>query len=339
MYRPRTTTEWMFFSTATLQALLTIALDIFVIITYFSWINPVIYQVPASYVVPLNFALFVLGNMYQAYLAFDALRTRNNLQLYSICVVNLCLFVFGVMRFKQTERTARSLHAGEALGNLPFTDRDVDWWGKVAWALGMEAGVVGVGSLASCVLVFLLQREFRWAVYRHISGGLEMLRRYLAYEVLLVLVRIEVYFVIGFVLLYGLVDVHYEQPEFALTIAIIPALVIQVALTIIFTKSENVFGAVVAIVLRLGEMAYLLSRILVLTGHGIRANTLLKDEMLLYAGVALALATLACLNAMLCLANFNKGLKPLLQRSSWNKSAHEFEPVNQHRYSERIELD
>ncbi|KAH7075769.1 hypothetical protein BKA63DRAFT_543122 [Paraphoma chrysanthemicola] len=328
MYRPRTTTEWIFLSTAALQALLTIALDIFVLITYFSWINPVIYQVPASYVVPLNFALFVLGNMYQAYLAFDALRTRNNLRMYSICLINFCLFVFGVMRFKQTERTARSLNAGEALGNQSFTDRDVDWWGKVAWALGMEAGVVGLGSFGEL-----------WAVYRHISGSLEMLRRYLAYQVLLVLIRIEVYFVIGFVLLYGLVDVHYEQPEFALTIAIIPALVIQVALTIIFTKSENVFGAAVAIVLRLGEMAYLLSRILVLTGHGIRANTLLKDEMLLYAGVALALATLACLNAMLCLANFNKGLKPLLQRSSWNKSPHEFEPINQHRYSERIELD
>lgn len=197
--------------------------------------------------------------------------------------------------------------------------------------------------------------------------GATSLTRYLSYytdnellpinttQILLVLIRIEVYFLIGFVILYGLVDVHYEQPEFALTFAIIPALWIQVALTIIFTKSENMIGAIAALVclflpvatstlthlmqiLRLGEMAYLLSRILVLNGKGIRANTLLKDEMLLLAGTALALATFACFNAMVCIANFGKGLKPLLQNSSWKETPHEFEPVNQHRYAERIDL-
>lgn len=86
-------------------------------------------------------------------------------------------------------------------------------------------------------------------------------------------------------------------------------------------------------------MAYLVSRILVLNGNSIRANTLLKDEMMLFAGTALTLATMVCANAMLCVANFGKGLKPLLQNSSWKQRPHEFEPINQHRYSERIDLD
>lgn len=89
----------------------------------------------------------------------------------------------------------------------------------------------------------------------------------------------------------------------------------------------------------MGEMAYLLSRILVLEGDGFYSRTILKDEMLLFASVALSLATLACLNAMLCTFNFNKGLKPLLHRSTWKQTPHEFEPVHQHRYAERIELD
>jgi hypothetical protein len=86
-------------------------------------------------------------------------------------------------------------------------------------------------------------------------------------------------------------------------------------------------------------MAYLVSRILVLEGHGFYSKTILKDEMLLFAGVALALGTMTCLTAMVCLLNFNKGLKPLLQRNSWKNTPHEFEPVHQHRYAERIELD
>jgi hypothetical protein len=86
-------------------------------------------------------------------------------------------------------------------------------------------------------------------------------------------------------------------------------------------------------------MAYLVSRILVLEGNGFYSRTILKDEMLLFASVSLTLGTLACLTAMVCLFNFNKGLKPLLQRNSWKSTPHEFEPVHQHRYAERIELD
>jgi hypothetical protein len=106
-------------------------------------------------------------------------------------------------------------------------------------------------------------------------------------QVLLVLIRIEAYFLIAFVVLYGIVNVHYAQPEFGLTMALIPALAIQVLMTVAFTRSENVLGALAAIVsslhpshhraqllthmtqvLRLGEIAYLVTRTLLLTGDG-----------------------------------------------------------------------
>lgn len=89
----------------------------------------------------------------------------------------------------------------------------------------------------------------------------------------------------------------------------------------------------------MAQMAYLLNRLLALEGHGFVSNTALKDEQLLFASVSLGLGTLASLTAMVCVINFNKGLKPLLQRNSWKQMPHEFEPIHQHRYAERIELD
>jgi hypothetical protein len=56
----------------------------------------------------------------------------------------------------------------------------------------------------------------------------------------LVLIRIEPYFFIAFVITYGIVNVHFVEPEFALTMALIPA--------IYFTRKENTFGAVIAVV-------------------------------------------------------------------------------------------
>jgi hypothetical protein len=67
-------------------------------------------------------------------------------------------------------------------------------------------------------------------------------------QILLVLIRVEPYFLIAFVVLYGLVNVHFAQPEFGLTMALVPALGIQVALTVVFTRSENVLGTLAALV-------------------------------------------------------------------------------------------
>lgn len=62
--------------------------------------------------------------------------------------------------------------------------------------------------------------------------------------------------------------------------------------------------------------------------------------MLFFAGSSLALATVACLNAIVCLLNFGQGLKPLLLDSGWKTGQYEFEPIHVHaRLSSRLELD
>jgi hypothetical protein len=63
-----------------------------------------------------------------------------------------------------------------------------------------------------------------------------------------VLIRIEPYFFIAFVITYGIVNVHFVEPEFGLTMALIPALALLVVATIYFTRAENTFGALIAIV-------------------------------------------------------------------------------------------
>jgi hypothetical protein len=92
--------------------------------------------------------------------------------------------------------------------------------------------------------------------------------------------------------------------------------------------------------LRLCEIAYIVSRFIVLNGDSLLAKTLLIDEMQLFLGVALALAVPACINAIVCINNFGHGLKPILLDSSWKRSAQSFAPMHaQTRYAERLELD
>jgi hypothetical protein len=60
--------------------------------------------------------------------------------------------------------------------------------------------------------------------------------------------KLEAYFVIAFVVVYGLIDVHYELPEFPLTIAVIPLLFVQLGMTVYFIEHENKLGALTVIV-------------------------------------------------------------------------------------------
>lgn len=155
----------------------------FILLEYLSWVNPVVYQVPTSYVIPVNFGIFVLGNIYQAILAFDGVRMKNNLQLFSICVFNICLFIFSVLRYGQTWKNVKSLNNGHALHDRPFTNRSIDFWAKAQPPLLISIILVGICSVNLCCFAYKLHYEFAWAIYRHVSGSPVIRRRYLAYEV------------------------------------------------------------------------------------------------------------------------------------------------------------
>lgn len=59
-------------------------------------------------------------------------------------------------------------------------------------------------------------------------------------------------------------------------------------------------------------MTYLVSRIVVLYGDSMLAKTILKDEMIFHASVALGFSVFAVLAGSICLSNFRQGLKPLV---------------------------
>lgn len=51
--------------------------------------------------------------------------------------------------------------------------------------------------------------------------------------------KLDAFFIICFVLQYGLIDVHFIEPEFGLTMSIIPALTILMVLGVYFVRKEQ----------------------------------------------------------------------------------------------------
>ena len=227
---------------------LTKDVDSVVLWKYLGWVTPLVYRTPYSYAIPVNCGLVILGLIYQTFLTFDALHVKNNVQVYSICVCNIVLFISNIMRIGNTVEFLNGLREERAMGTEPTVDLSVDMSKIVCPVLVASSVLVGACSLGLFAFAYKLHKEFAWAIYRHVSGSRQTRRRFLTYKVLVVLVKVELYFFCAFLTLYGMVGVHLVAPEFPLLVCLLPLALLQVMLGIYSTKTENILGAIVAIV-------------------------------------------------------------------------------------------
>ncbi|RKK77183.1 hypothetical protein BFJ69_g6432 [Fusarium oxysporum] len=212
MLKPETRLEWAFVGITAAQAIIIISLQTVILVEYLDWVNPVVYQVPVSYVTPVASAVSIISFGFQAVLSVDSCRIKNKVQLWTQGILNICFSI----------------------------------------ATGME----------------------------------------------------------------------YFQVKDA---------------------TDRMF--------HIAAIVYLVTRLIVLTGDGLLASTLMKEEMLLFATFALVFTTISIAFAVLCVFNFGKGLKPLLQGQGTNNiptstSALELNPrhlsirtMDSERMSKRFDID
>ncbi|KAH8429131.1 uncharacterized protein LDX57_006801 [Aspergillus melleus] len=206
----------------------------------------------------------------------------------------------------------------------PFVDLDRDIWPQVKPAQLAAPAIIGLCSLLLWPLAYQLHHQFVWELYRSINGDAKT-------KIYVVLLKVDFYFIIGFILQYNLIDVHFDEPEYSLTMAIIPATLMVMFSGLYFVRSERKIAMICVIVCYVAMIAYLLSRIIILFGNSHRAKTDGKDMMLLFAFMALALTTLMVLSVIRCILNFGQGLKNVLKpNTSSARESYRARPLSEH---------
>ncbi|KAH7053457.1 hypothetical protein B0J12DRAFT_598588 [Macrophomina phaseolina] len=280
MLVPQTKLEWTYFASTTVQAICITALQFTVLLRYLHWVNSVAYQVPVSYAVPISIAVFVGGCIYQALLTVDAFRIKNNIQLFAQCICNICLAISAAMQYGQIKHASYQVSLNEDMFHTPFVKRGLEHFWTPVKPM-----------LIFCNIIIYL-----------------------------VLIKLLFYFIVAFVIVYGFVNVHYAQPEFSLTLGIIPVSFLHIGFAIYCIRVESTVLTGFTILVHPGGIAYLTSRIVVLCGRGRLSNTTLKDEQLLFAIAGLFFLFAATIAAVQCWLNFNKGLKPILLGQTQRKA-------------------
>jgi hypothetical protein len=161
---------------------------------------------------------------------------------------------------------------------------------------------------------------------------------------------------------YDLIDVHFKEPEYSLTMALIPASLLVMIFGIYCVKAELkiAMGFIIVSIpypssrlvtdgsqlCFLGIITYLLSRIILLARDSLHANVS-NGMMLLFASVSLVLTVLTLGCAVQCVLNFDYGLKKITHgMSHWPQSSHVSHrvstspgPAVDTRYNRRLSVD
>jgi len=120
---------------------------------------------------------------------------------------------------------------------------------------------------------------------------------------------------LGFTVQFLVIVTGLADAERWITVAAIPVTILILFLAAFWTRRENSFGMIVTILCYVGGLAYFIFKLARMYQPERRENYLpVRKNLTSFAVITILLLLLTITNASVCMANFNKGLKPHIHK-------------------------
>lgn len=309
--RPRLTPV-AFFAISTVTAVLVMGLEGFIFARYETEVLRINAKTGySSKAIPTYFALVLFAEAFGVLMAWDSLRLKNTIQVIGLCIYHLALMVYTVIQIDQIK---------EALG--PDLVKDIAVWGTSSGAsiepwLILIPVVIGLSVLLLSYFAYRLYEEFGWTIYKHIGADLAMRRHYMAFQIFVALLKFDFVFFVGFTIQFTVIILNVSDPEFGLTVAVIPVTIVGLLFTSWALRNEKMWGMIITLLYFLLAMCYFLFKLIrMFTGPKKAQYGTAKRPLVTFAALTLALLIMSIVNASICMSNFDKGLRNYVQRRS-----------------------
>ncbi|EWC43616.1 hypothetical protein DRE_01503 [Drechslerella stenobrocha 248] len=258
--------------------------------------------------------LFIFAWVFQFVLVYDALRLKNTIQVFGLCIFNTLMLLYSAIQIDQI-REAIFMAPGGNTPDRPDNYNPDRLWRKVYPFLVAIPVVIGVISAFMSFVAWRLHDEFAWTIYKHISADLRMKRRYLIFQIYIALLKFDFFFFLGFTIQFLVIVLEESDIEFILTIIVIPVTIFILFGAAWFTRRENKIGSAAVIILYFGALSYFLFK-LVRMYHGNRVEyyLLARRSLTIFAVITVILLIITIGTAIKCMLNYDKGLKQHVNR-------------------------
>lgn len=300
MYTPKSLWTWSFLGVTCVQAAICLAFEAYVFATFQSNLKG---DGTKKTIIPTFLALYIFGFIYELLLVYDALRLKNTIQVIGLCVFNLALLIYAAVQMDQIQDAVNAL--------IKDNEINLNAWPDSKPFLIAIPCVIGVGTVLLSVVAWKLYDEFAWTIYKHISADLRMKRRYLTFQIYITLLKFDFFAFLGFVIQFVVIVVHTSDAEFYVTIASIPVIILILMVAGISTRRENFLGMLATIILYFVALAYFIFKLVRMYEPNYEQNYLqVRKSLTIFAVITIILIILTIANAIMCTANFGRGLKP-----------------------------
>ncbi|KAK9454780.1 hypothetical protein V1511DRAFT_511432 [Dipodascopsis uninucleata] len=265
--------------------------------------------------IPTYLALFIFAELYQLLLTWDAVRMRNTIQAIGLCMFNTAMLIYAAIQYEQIEAAVRALSNWLIDNSNDSYVLDASAWGDIKPFLIAVPAVIGCFGFIEGFVFIHLYYEFGWTIYKQIGADLQMRKRYLTYQIFLTLLKFDFFFFLGFTIQFVVIILSKKDSEFGLTIAVIPLTIVLLVLTAYMTQKENLMGMLVMIIVFFAGMAYFLFKLVrMYQPSQAYKYVAARKSLTIFAAITLFLIIATIVNAIICTINFNKGLKPYIDR-------------------------
>ncbi|KAF4949496.1 hypothetical protein FGADI_8873 [Fusarium gaditjirri] len=276
--------------------------------------------------IPTFLTLFIFGFLYTLVVVWDALRQKNTIQVIGVCFSNLALMVYTTIQVDQISEAFDILEKNNAL-KRGMTAAEL--WHDVKPYLVAIPAIIALATLVMGFLSWKIYQEYAWDILKNIGADYRMKKRFLHYQIYIALLKFDFFFFLGFIVQFIVVVADKDDPEFALTIVTIPITILILLAAAFFTRRENKIGMVCIIILYLGGLSYFIFKLVRIYQPGHRQNyEAVRRSLTAFAVITILLILLTITNAIVCMRNFGKGLKPHLQSLSRKRKVEEKPDIN-----------
>ncbi|KAK7927109.1 hypothetical protein PG985_004107 [Apiospora marii] len=275
----------------------------YVLATVENDLDPTAVGILEGHTVPSYCSLFIFAFIYELILVYDTLRLNSMIQLVGLCIYNFLLLLYAAVQPRTIGKALKVLANAKNMDITPLLKPGRNTWHRVQPALIIIVVDQTIATAALLFLTYKLRSEFAWVVYKILNADLSMRRRLFNFQVYMALIKFNFFFLLGFMIqTISLIGNPKHDIEVPLTVAGIFVALAVMGLAIYCARFENKAGTAAVIIAYVGAAVYLswkLANLSVMATH----------PLIVFNALTLAMMVATIVMAIVCMANFGKGLK------------------------------